>query len=43
MSEGSQEFAREVTREYLDARFKLAQDPPGLREAVETRFAAISD
>lgn len=43
MTESSQEFAREVTSEYLDARFKLAQDPPGLREAVETRFAAISD
>ncbi len=43
MSESPQEFAREVASEYLDARFKLAQHPPGLRESVETRFAAMSD
>ncbi len=43
MSESPQEFAREIVSEYLDARVELAQHPPGLREAVEVRFAAMSD
>lgn len=43
MSESPEEFAREVASEYLDARFELAQHPPGLRDAVETRFAKLSD
>ncbi|MEW1974443.1 hypothetical protein AB0301_05075 [Microbacterium profundi] len=43
MTESPHEFAREVAHEYLDARFELANHPPGLREAVETRLAAISD
>lgn len=43
MTESAQEFARAIVSEYLDARFELAQHPPGLREAVEVRFAAMSD
>lgn len=43
MSESPQEFAHEVASEFLGARFELAQGPIGLRDAVEMRFAAMSD
>lgn len=43
MSETPRDIARGTIEEYLDERLQLAQQPPGLREAVETRFAAKSD
>lgn len=40
MTEEVRDIAQGVIEEYLDDRLELAQQPPGLREAVETRFAA---
>lgn len=43
MTENSRDIARETIEEYLDERLQLAQQPPGIREAVEVRFTAKSD
>lgn len=40
MSESPREIAKGAIEEYLEERLELAQWPPGLREAIETRFAA---
>lgn len=43
MTENPREVAKEIVGEYLDERLELADRPPGLREAVETRLVARND
>jgi len=43
MTDSPQEIAAGVVEEYLEERLELAQQPPGLRKAVEARFAAMSN
>lgn len=43
MTGNAREFAEAAFGEYLEERLDLTNSPPGLREAVEARFAAKSD
>lgn len=43
MNENAREFAKDAVNEYLGERLELAQRPPGLRDAVEARFADMCD
>lgn len=43
MTESAREIAKGAVEDYLEERLELAQRPPGLRKAVEARFAAMAD